>query len=47
MHFGIPYDVAFSLDATTRLAYLVALGEMQSATHAWDWHDLRWRETRR
>jgi hypothetical protein len=45
VHFGIPYDVAFRLDATERLAYLVALGEMQS-TQKWDWNELRWREVR-
>jgi uncharacterized membrane protein len=47
VHFGVPFDVAFSVDGTTRLAWLVALGEMQSGTHAWDWTDMRWRETRR
>jgi hypothetical protein len=43
----VPWDVAFSVDATTRLAYLVILGEMESGTHKWDWANLCWRESRR
>lgn len=43
VHFGVPYDVAFSLDPTTRLAYVVILGEADSG-HDFDWGTMTWKE---
>lgn len=45
VHYGVPYDVAFSLDPTYRLAYLIILGEAES-NHKWDWGSMKWREKR-
>lgn len=37
---GVPFDVAFSLDATMRLAWCVVLGELDGGT--FDWNRLEW-----
>jgi hypothetical protein len=39
---GVPFDVAFSLDAETRLAWVIAVGELQG--RVWDWSAMRWQE---
>jgi len=37
---GVPFDVAFSLDAAERTAWIVVLGELEGL--AWDWGAMRW-----
>jgi len=37
---GVPFDVAFSLDAAERTAWIVVLGELEGL--AWDWGSMRW-----
>jgi len=37
---GVPFDVAFSLDAAKRTAWIVVLGELEGM--AWDWGAMRW-----
>ena len=37
---GVPFDVAFSLDATMRLAWCVVLGELDGGS--FDWTRLEW-----
>lgn len=37
---GVPFDVAFSLGAEERLAWVVALGEL--AGRRWDWGAMCW-----
>jgi hypothetical protein len=39
---GVPFDVAFSLPPTERLAFIVALGELDG--RSFDWRGLRWRD---
>lgn len=39
---GVPFDVAFSVDESWRLAALVAFGEIEGED--WDWKNLRWLE---
>ncbi len=39
---GVPFDVAFSLAADERLAWVVALGEL--AGRRWDWGAMAWLE---
>jgi hypothetical protein len=40
---GVPFDVAFSLPADERLAYVVALGTLEG--REFDWRALRWKKT--
>ena len=37
---GVPFDVAFSLGAEERLAWVVALGEL--AGRRWEWGAMCW-----
>ena len=37
---GVPFDVAFTLDATMRLAWCVVLGELDGGR--FDWTRLEW-----
>jgi hypothetical protein len=37
---GVPFDVAFSLPAEERLAFIVALGTLDGLE--FDWSTLRW-----
>jgi hypothetical protein len=37
---GVPFDVAFALPAPDRLAWVVALGELDG--HAFDWAAMAW-----
>jgi len=37
---GVPYDVAFTLEAAERMAYVVAFGQLAGLT--FDWQRLRW-----
>jgi len=39
---GVPFDVAFSLGAEERLAFVVALGTLDG--REFDFSQLRWRE---
>jgi hypothetical protein len=36
----VPFDVAFSLSATERAAYVVALGTLEG--HTFDWSAFEW-----
>ena len=38
---GVPFDVAFSLGAEERLAFVVALGTLEG--RMFDWGSLAWR----
>jgi hypothetical protein len=38
----VPFDIAFSLDATDRLAWVVALGRLDGGT--FDFATLTWKE---
>jgi hypothetical protein len=38
----VPYDVAFALDDAERVAFVVALGELDGL--AFDWRRLTWHE---
>jgi hypothetical protein len=40
----VPFDVAFSLDATERLAFVVALGRLDGGE--FDFATMRWKERR-
>jgi hypothetical protein len=42
----VPFDVAFSIDPDTRMAWLSILVEMDTG-HAWDWTTSRWVEKKR
>lgn len=35
---GIPFDVAFSLDADMRLAWVVIIGQLKGMKYNWDRH---------
>ena len=37
---GVPFDVAFSLSATERAAYVIALGTLEG--HTFDWSAFEW-----
>lgn len=37
---GVPFDVAFSLDAEERTAWVVVFGEMDG--RVWDWRAMQW-----
>ncbi len=37
---GVPFDVAFSLDRTTRLAFVVAIGTLKGEVY--DWNERKW-----
>lgn len=37
---GVPFDVAFSLEADERTAWIVVLGELDG--RVWDWGAMRW-----
>ncbi len=37
---GVPLDVAFSLDAQERTAWVIAIGQMDGLT--WDWAAMGW-----
>ncbi len=39
---GVPFDTAFSLDDTERLAFVVALGTL--AGREYDWAERRWKD---
>jgi hypothetical protein len=39
---GVPFDVAFLLPPAERLAFIVALGELDG--RVFDWRDLIWTE---
>ena len=39
---GVPFDVAFSLDATTRLAWVVAIGTLKGGIY--DWPQRSWKD---
>jgi hypothetical protein len=39
---GIPFDVAFSVDETTRTAWAIAFSEMEG--HEFDWRTMRLKE---
>jgi hypothetical protein len=39
---GVPFDVAFSLSADERLAWIVALGTLEG--RSFDWDSLRWED---
>jgi hypothetical protein len=39
---GVPFDVAFSLDETDRLAYAIILGKFEGGE--WDFSRMRWAE---
>jgi len=39
---GVPFDVAFSLPADERLAWVVVFGELDG--REFDWRAMRWRE---
>jgi hypothetical protein len=39
---GVPYDVAFNLDTTERLAHVVIFGELSGLTY--DWKRMRWEQ---
>ncbi len=41
---GVPFDVAFSLGAGERLAWVVALHELEG--RQWDWGAMRWEANR-
>lgn len=38
---GVPFDFAFSLDVSERVAWVVALGELDG--FVFDWHDMSWK----
>jgi hypothetical protein len=38
---GVPFDVAFSLPDDERLAWIVAISELQG--HSYDWERREWR----
>ena len=39
---GVPFDVAFALDATTRMAWCIIIGELDGAT--FDWGRMAWEQ---
>ena len=39
---GVPFDVAFALDETTRIAWCVIIGELDGAT--FDWGRMAWEQ---
>lgn len=41
---NVPFDVAFAMDRTMRLAWIIVLG--QASGGHWDWDNMAWREER-
>jgi hypothetical protein len=41
---GVPFDVAFSLSESERLAWIVAFGTLDG--REFDWFAMRWKETK-
>lgn len=39
---GVPFDVAFSLSATQRLAWIVAIGTLKG--EVFDWASMSWQQ---
>jgi hypothetical protein len=39
---GVPFDIAFALPPTERLAFIVAFGELDG--RVFDWRDFTWTE---
>ena len=39
---GVPFDIAFALDDTDRMAFVVALGSLEG--RAFDWTTGAWKE---
>ena len=37
---GVPYDVAFSLNDTDKLAYTIIMGQFEG--NEWDWSRMHW-----
>jgi hypothetical protein len=37
---GVPYDVAFDLDADDLLAHTIVMGEFEGSK--WSWDDMAW-----
>lgn len=44
MKYGVPWDVAHSLDDEPRLAYVIYYGQLEGGE--WDWDAMTWRERR-
>lgn len=40
MKYGVPYDVALSMDDDMRLAHCVILGRLEGSE--WSWKEMRW-----
>jgi hypothetical protein len=41
---NVPFDVAFAMDRTMRLAAIIVFGRMEGGH--WDWERMCWREER-
>ena len=39
---GVPFDVAFSLDPTDRMAWTIIIGELEGGQ--WDWSGMAWKK---